>query len=270
MNPLTEVLPDVQEHRDTRGVALDEVGVAGLSYPATVVQPDGVSQPTVVEAEMVVRLRADVRGTHMSRFVQALHDHRESLLPDAGLVLARELTSRLGTEHARVKLEFPLFVPRCAPVSGLDALLRVDCTVSGSVSGGGEQVWVGVRVPVTSLCPCSKEIAEYGAHSQRGYITIDILDNCWAHSGKGTWPQQLIQVADDAASAPVYPVLKRVDERLVTMQAYDRPAFVEDLCRDVAVALRDDARVAAFVISVTNEESIHDHRAVARVRWSRL
>jgi len=262
------VLPDVQEEEDTRGVLLNEVGIAGLSYPVTVLGPDGTTQSTVAEAEMTVSLAESVRGTHMSRFVEVLHDARETIGPSACLALARTLRDRLDAEEARVRLDLPLFVERRAPVSDQRSLMRVDCRLEAR-SGTDERVVIGVSVPVTSLCPCSKEISDYGAHSQRGRVDIEIDDAAWSQGRPGIWPEELVAIADQAASAPIFPLLKRVDERHVTMAAYDKPAFVEDLARDTAVALREDPRVAAFSVAVSNAESIHDHEAVARLRWSR-
>jgi GTP cyclohydrolase FolE2 len=271
MNPLSAVgLPDVQAQFDARGIALNEVGIDGLSYPIDVCERHGTKRATVAEAELVASLDADVRGTHMSRFVEALHGHREDVTPRTPLVLARELRQRLGAHSAAARLRFPLFVERSAPVSGETALMRFDCSLSGSCAEAElDQVRVGIRIPVTSLCPCSRDISDYGAHSQRGYVEVTVESAGWGDGTEGVWPDELADAASAAGSAPVYPLLKRVDEREVTMLAYDNPAFVEDVARDVAVALQADERVLAFQIQITNEESIHDHRAVARLHWTR-
>jgi GTP cyclohydrolase I len=165
-------------------------------------------------------------------------------------------------------VRFPLFVDRSAPVSGLAAPQRYEVRVTAATDGIEETVRVAVRVPVTSLCPCSREISDYGAHSQRGYVDLEVESPGW-RTGEGVWPEELFAYADAAGSAPIYPVLKRVDERAVTMQAYDRPAFVEDIARDVVVAVRGDERCVAWSVSVENQESIHDHQAVASVRGER-
>lgn len=271
MNALAHLeLPDVQTARDTRGIALDAVGVTGLRYPITVQVPDGTNQQTICDAELTVPLAAQVRGTHMSRFVEALHEHRSAISPAGVLSLVRDVSARLDGAGAAVELRFALFVERAAPITDEAGFLTIDCSLAAMVDRDGVAcVKVGLRAPVTALCPCSKEIADYSAHSQRGHITIRAVDHGGTANGSGLWPHELLAICDDAASAPVYPLLKRPDERHVTMLAYDQPAFVEDLARDVAVALQRDERVSAFTVEAVNQESIHDHQAVARMSWSR-
>jgi GTP cyclohydrolase IB len=262
-------LPDVQAGTDERGVALDDVGISGLRYPATVECADGSTQHTICDAQLTVALAAQTRGTHMSRFVETLHERQDAISPAGVLAIARELADRLSAREAAVVLRFPLFMPRKAPITGCEALLGIDCTLAARTGPEGEELRVGARVPVTSLCPCSKEIADYSAHSQRGYVTIAAWDDRWTNGDAGLWPEELLTVCDQAASAPIYPLLKRPDERHVTMLAYDRPAFVEDLAREVAIALQTDERIAGFDLEVVNQESIHDHQALARLRWRR-
>jgi GTP cyclohydrolase FolE2 len=245
------------------------VGISGLRYPATVELADGSTQQTICEAQLTVSLAANVRGTHMSRFVEALHDRHEALSPAGVLVIAQELAMRLDAEEAAVRLTFPLFIAREAPVTGQEALLGIDCTLAARAGRAGCNVQVGAHLPVTSLCPCSKEISDYSAHSQRGYVKIEVVDACWPGGATGLWPEELLTVCDRAASAPIYPLLKRSDERHVTMLAYDRPAFVEDLAREIALTLKADERVACFDLEVVNQESIHDHQAFARLAWRR-
>jgi GTP cyclohydrolase I len=259
-------LADVQASGDTRGVYIDQVGVGGLRYPIAVEGRDGNTQQTICEAELTVSLAAEVRGTHMSRFVEALHERRIGLSPHGVLDLTRHVALRLDAPAADVRLMFPFFVPRAAPVTGEEALLGIDCTYIARIAPGVTEINVGVRVPVTSLCPCSKEIADYSAHSQRGHVDLEVRQ---AAGQPELYPEDLLEVCDGAASAPVYPLLKRPDERHVTMLAYDQPAFVEDLARESAVALQADPRVASFRLEVSNQESIHDHQAIARVTWRR-
>jgi GTP cyclohydrolase I len=270
MSMLVEsTLPDVQAGSDERGVALDNVGISGLRYPVTVECADGSSQQTICEAQLAVAITAPTRGTHMSRFIEALHEQREALSPASILSMARGLADRLDTEKAAIKFVFPLFVSRAAPVTGQEALLGIDCTLASCFKIDGAEVRVGARVPVTSLCPCSKEIADYSAHSQRGHVLVEVLDSHWPTGVPGLWPEELLGICDQAASAPIYPLLKRPDERHVTMLAYDRPAFVEDLAREVALALEADERIGGFDLEVVNQESIHDHQAFARLKWRR-
>lgn len=261
------LLPDVQTRGDDRRVHLDAVGVSGLSLPVTVLGPDSAVQATVADAEMTVAVPQSVKGTHMSRFVEeavAL----PALTPGVVLDFARTLAIRLASPASRARFSFPLFVQREAPVTKKAAPHRYDVTLIGEIASGVGRVSVGVSVPVKSLCPCSREISDYGAHSQRGIVDLEVESPAW-DGGVGIWPQELFGYADEAGSAPIYPLLKRPDERAVTMQAYDTPAFVEDIARDVVVAVRADRRCASWTVTVTNQESIHAHQAIARVSGQR-
>jgi GTP cyclohydrolase I len=184
--------------------------------------------------------------------------------------ILRDLRRKLDAESAHIHLVFPYFLERRAPVSGASALMDYECSFDAAVNAGKDEFVFGVRVPVTSLCPCSKAISDYGAHNQRGYITIDVqtvrdVENNYAL----IWFEELIGIAEQSASAPVYPLLKRADERHVTMQAFDNPVFVEDMVRNVALVLRSDSRIAWFRIDALNQESIHNHSAFASVEWRR-
>jgi MptA/FolE2 family GTP cyclohydrolase len=259
----TTVIPDVQGGSDDRGVCIDEVGIDGLSYPVEVAGRDGASQRTVARATMTVELSADQRGVHMSRFVELLDEQAGAISQEGFGQLVESVRQRLDSRCALVELSFPYFLRREAPASGAASMNRYDCRLVGkAMEGEAFEIEVGVCVPVTSRCPCSKEISDYGAHNQRGHVEIQV-------KGDGLWFEDLIEVAEESGSAPILALLKRPDEKVVTMQAYDNPAFVEDLVRDVLVALRDDARVSAAAVSITNQESIHAHEAVARLRWER-
>lgn len=266
MNPLEALsLEDTQSLRDERQVPIDEVGIANLRYP--ILLTDGVSEPqrTVASVSMHVDLAEDLRGTHMSRFVEALEANAGAIGPATLPGIVAELRDRLDSARARIALEFPYFRARTAPVSGLGAAVDYDGYLAAESNGRGPDLQLGVKVPVTSLCPCSKEISDYGAHNQRGYVELRV--RCSPESPLSL--DELIDVAESAASAPIHSLLKRPDERHVTMQAYDSPAFVEDIARDVALELREDDRVEAYTVQVTNQESIHAHEAVAVVRWRR-
>lgn len=256
-----KILADVQAEPDSRGVTIDEVGVDRVSYPISVRRTDGSTQPTVAEVELVADLPAECRGTHMSRFVEVLEELHEDLDPAAVLGMARVLRARVESTRARAVLRFPLFVTREAPVTGARARLRFDCRYEGRTTAAGDRFVLGVTAPITSLCPCSKEISDYGAHSQRGRVEVELE----TADPDYLTPDELLAVIETAASAPIYPLLKRADERHVTMQAYDNPAFVEDVARDVALALDGDRRVRRYSVMVANWESIHDHRAIARI-----
>jgi GTP cyclohydrolase I len=200
----------------------------------------------------------------MSRFVEVLSHYRGEFtmrtLPD----LLDEMKRRLDAESARVELRFPYFIEKTAPVSGQTALMDLECGFTGEVNSEHSDFIVHVTVPVASLCPCSKEISDYGAHNQRGQVELDVRPRrCGEGLPELIWFEELVEVAEAAASAPLYPLLKRPDERHVTMQAYANPVFVEDIARGTAQALKADDRVASFRVQVTNFESIHNHNAFA-------
>ena len=266
MNPVdAPALPDIQNRPDDREVAIEAVGIASLRYPVLVTDRDASAQRTIATVEMDVDLPAHLKGTHMSRFVETLDSHADQLSAANIVDVAATVRTVLNSRHARVAMQFPYFLERTAPVSGLRSMTDFEGRLTGAVDGERELLSVGVRVAVASLCPCSKEISDYGAHNQRGYIDLDV--HC--RSDHPVWLHDLIEVAEACGSAPIYTLLKRADERHVTMEAYDNPAFVEDIARDAAVALRSDPRVEAFVVRVANQESIHNHEAIARVRWER-
>jgi GTP cyclohydrolase I len=257
-------LVDLQSAPDGREVELDDVGVSGLRVPITFVEEGAAPQPSVAVAALSVALPHDRKGTHMSRFVEVLGERRQvSVL---GMVsLAQAVAARLDAKRARVELAFPVFVERAAPVSGARGLVDYDVRLLATLTEEGVEVALGVQVPVTSLCPCSKAISDYGAHNQRGVVSIEVGEVETGRVRLG----ELIEVAEANASCPVYAVLKRDDERFVTMRAYDHPVFVEDMVRGVASSLRADERVARFVVEAVNHESIHAHEAFARTAWRR-
>ncbi|HEY3413885.1 MAG TPA: GTP cyclohydrolase FolE2 [Armatimonadota bacterium] len=263
------ILEDVQNHTDTRAIDLDQVGVSDLRYPIVVLDRKQGEQPTVATLTMSVSLPHHFKGTHMSRFLEVLNEHRGEITVRTVPMLLRDLKTRLEAERARIEVRFPYFLERAAPVTGATALMDFECAFIGE-SNATDDFLLQVRVPVTSLCPCSKAISEYGAHNQRGYVTIEVR-SVLANDGHPeiVWIEELIDIAERSASAPVYPLLKRPDERHVTMQAYDNPVFVEDIVRNAAVALQGDHRVAWFRVHVLNQESIHNHAAFAEVSWSR-
>jgi GTP cyclohydrolase I len=262
VNSLAAVpLEDVQGQLDARALPIDEVGISDLRYPVRVAGRNGIVQASVATVSATVDLSGDLRGTHMSRFVQALGEHVSVLDQRTCASLAEHLRDRLNSSRATLTFEFPYFIQRIAPVSALPGMVDVEARLS-AVAAESTEVRVGVRVPVTSLCPCSREISDYGAHNQRGHVEIEVA----CEVGAQVWLEDLIDIAEAAASAPIYSLLKRVDERHVTMTAYENPAFVEDIARDVVVALRRESRVRDYVVRVINQESIHNHNAVATIR----
>lgn len=261
MNPLTATsLEDVQGQVDTRGIAIDEVGICDLRYPVEVAGRRG-TQSTVATVHATVGLPADARGTHMSRFLEHLAERLGPLDPQSCALLAEGLCNRLESSEATIGFAFSYFIEREAPVSGLRGLVDLDATLEATASDT-TTVRLGVSIPVTSLCPCSREISDYGAHNQRGNVEINVV----CRPGEWVSFEDLVDVADAAASAPIFSLLKRVDERAVTMTAYENPAFVEDIARDVVLALKADRRVSAYTVRVINQESIHNHNAIATIR----
>ncbi len=263
-------MEDVQNRRDERQLPIDQVGVSDLRYPIVVLDRAQQRQQTVASLTMAVDLPHHFKGTHMSRFVEVLNAYRGEVTMRTLPVLLSELKERLDAERARIEVTFPYFLERRAPVSGACALMDYECTFIGELNGKGDDFLLGVRVPVTSLCPCSKEISDYGAHNQRGHVAIEVRTRASDHGSPTlVWIEELVEVAEQSASAPLYPLLKRPDERHVTMQAYDNPVFVEDLVRNVALRLMDDDRIAWFRVQAVNQESIHNHNAFARLEWTR-
>jgi GTP cyclohydrolase IB len=264
------MIDDVQSRPDDRGIALDRAGVSGLRYPITVLEKGDGRQETIAELSMSVSLPHHFKGTHMSRFIEVLNSHRGEITMRTLPVILTELKTRLDAETAHIEVKFPYFVEREAPVTKSKALMDYDCTFIGESNGKYDDFILRVRTPVTSLCPCSKEISDYGAHNQRGYITIDVRNNK-SETGEGEiiWIEELIEIAEKSASSPVYALIKRPDERFVTMQAFDNPVFVEDMARNSAEQLMRDKRISWFHIHVENDESIHNHNAFAEVEWTR-
>jgi GTP cyclohydrolase I len=259
------VMRDVQAETDARGIAIDQVGIRSLRYPILVSTLDG-QQHSIATWELTVELSAEQRGTHMSRLVETLESRRQVPLDGPKMMtLLAELRDRLSTPKTEAICAFTMFLERHAPVTGMSAQHAIDCTFRGLSSVDEQCLALQVRVPVTTLCPCSKEISDYGAHNQRGYVDITAA----TRPASDLTFYDLIAIAEQSASAPIYPLLKRVDERHVTMQAYDAPTFVEDVVRNAATALIKDQRVDGFKAEAENHESIHDHAAVARVTWER-
>ncbi len=264
-------LEDVQNRTDGRNVPIDQVGVGDLRYPIRVLDRERGTQATVAKLSMSVSLPHHVKGTHMSRFLEVLNEHRGEVTMRTLPRILEDLRERLGAGGARVEVSFPYFLEREAPVSGAKGLMDYECSFVGELWDREDADFVlGVSVPVTTLCPCSKAISDYGAHNQRGYVEMEVRSRA-SEGGlpEVVWIEELIEVAERSASAPVYPLLKRPDERYVTMQAHDNPTFVEDVVRNVSIRLREDDRIVWFRVRAENQESIHNHSAFAHVEWSR-
>lgn len=253
-------LPDIQSLEDSRRVAIDRVGVSNVRHPVVITDTDGTSEPVVATFRMTVSLPSDVKGTHMSRFLQVLSDHQEKLGPGRLDDLVSDLRSVLEADVAQVDMEFPWFVSKAAPITGEVGL--IEYRVSLGIEAGPDDTitrFLTVAAPATSLCPCSKEISVYGAHNQRCELTARI------ESTEPVGIAELGRMLESAASCEVYSVLKRPDEKFVTEAAYENPKFVEDIIRDLALSLEEDGRISKFRINSENFESIHGHNAWAEI-----
>ena len=256
MNPAF-VMPDVQSTPDTRQIPIQRVGVKGVRHPLTVRTQDGEVQPTVGTWNLDVHLPAEQKGTHMSRFVALLEENKAPLQSATFRTMLAAMLEKLEAEAGRIEVSFPYFVNKVAPVSGVQSLLDYEVTLTGETRNGATRLFLKVLVPVTSLCPCSKKISQYGAHNQRSHVTID------AELNGDVAVEELIRVAEEEASCELWGLLKRPDEKFVTERAYENPKFVEDLMRDVAQRLNADERIVAYVLEAENFESIHNHSAYA-------
>lgn len=253
-------LPDVQASPDHRSLAIQQVGVRGLRYPLRVRSAAGASVHTVATLEMTVGLAPDVKGTHMSRFIEILERERGELTLAELRRIMRDMLARLEAQSGRMELCFPYFIEKLAPVSGVASLLDVNVAwIAEAHEDGTMAMTLQVAAPVTSLCPCSKKISDYGAHNQRSRITITALLR------EDVSIEELVRVAEEEASCEVFGLLKRTDEKWVTERAYDNPKFVEDLVRDLALRMSADQRVERWTIESENFESIHNHSAYALI-----
>lgn len=249
-------LVDIQSSQDQRNIAIDKVGVKKVKYPMYVRERDNGPQHTVGLFTLTVDLPKEFKGTHMSRFLEVLGDHNKDVSPATIPAILEQLREKLKAETAHLEVTFNLFRSKPAPVTGKVGMMGYDC---GFIASGGktDEFWLTLTVPVTTLCPCSKEISVFGAHNQRGYVSVKVktLDVLWL--------EDVIDMIEASGSAQLYPVLKRPDEKFVTEQAYQNPRFVEDMVREVALAFDKDDRIQAYEIEVENHESIHDHNAYA-------
>ncbi|MGE5554200.1 MAG: GTP cyclohydrolase FolE2 [Betaproteobacteria bacterium] len=251
-------MKDVQNDFDSRGIALQKVGVKDVHIPLLIQQRGGGIQQVLGRVRLSVDLPRQYKGTHMSRFLEVLMRWSTEGLSSRKLraVLA-ELKEKLQAERAEIQVRFKYFLPKIAPVSGSPSVLDYDCEFAGFLEGSHFDFQLGVELPVTSVCPCSREISAYGAHNQRAEIRV----RCRFRPGQYLWIEDLVELIEKQGSAEVYPLLKREDEKYVTEHAFDNPKFVEDILRDVVVALRRESRVVWFEAEVEAYESIHNHSA---------
>lgn len=248
---------DIQSEKDNRGIPLKKVGIKNISWPLKVMTKDGGFQNTVANIDISVDLRDDLRGTHMSRFVEVLNEI-DKVSPEKLEEILNMVKARLKAENSHIKLVFPYFIYKQTPISKIDVPNKVECIIEAELNEKIDMI-VGVKVPIHTLCPCSKEISDFGAHNQRAIAEI------YVRSRKIVWFEELTELAEISASAPIYPLLKRSDEKYITEHAYQNPKFVEDVVRDIVIELEKDRRIVWYKVEVTSFESIHNHEAFACV-----
>jgi GTP cyclohydrolase I len=252
-------IADVQGTPDTRNIAIDKVGIKDIRHPVRVSDRSSGEQHTIANFNMYVELPHSFKGTHMSRFVEILASQESEISVRSFKSILREMTERLEAEKGHIEMNFPYFVTKRAPISGVASPMDYDVTLIGEIESGKATIQTKVIVPVTSLCPCSKSISDYGAHNQRSHVTLTVKTKGFV------WIEELIDLVEEQASCELYGLLKRVDEKYVTERAYDNPKFVEDMVRDVAARLNQDERISGYIIESENFESIHNHSAYAQI-----
>ena len=255
-------MQDVQSRTDKRGIAIQHVGVKNVHLPFLIKTKEGGFQSVLARIRFTVELPEEYKGTHMSRFLEILMPWSQKPLAEPELeAMLREALKRLDAQAAEVEIAFKYFIEKRAPVSGRESLLDYDCCFTGRMRRGEPLCFtLGVEVPFTSLCPCSREISDYGAHNQRSLCRVHVR----FHAGEECiYIEDLAALVEQKGSAPIYPLLKRADEKYVTEEAYDHPKFVEDILRDVVLALRNLPGIAHFSVACENFESIHNHNAYA-------
>jgi GTP cyclohydrolase IB len=252
-------MADVQSTPDVRHLAIDKVGIKAIRHPVKVADKSGGVQHTIAMFNMYVHLPHNFKGTHMSRFVEILNGYEREISVESFEDMLRQMVTRLEAESGHVEMTFPYFINKAAPVSGVQSLLDYDVTFIGEINKGDYHQTTKIVVPVTSLCPCSKKISDYGAHNQRSHVTITARTNAFV------WIEDIVRMVEEQASCELFGLLKRPDEKYVTERAYDNPKFVEDMVRDIAAVLNKDDRIDAYVVESENFESIHNHSAYALI-----
>lgn len=255
-------LHDVQQLRDTRKIAIDRVGVKDISYPIVVMDKANRVQQTVARISMSVDLPHHFKGTHMSRFIEILNTYRENIALEMMEPMLATMKEKLGASRAHLEISFPYFIEKRAPVSGARSLMEYSCTFSATLGDNFDFI-LGITVPLTSLCPCSRELSAYGAHNQRSHMTLRVRYT------EFLWIEDLVALAEECGSSPVWSLLKRQDEKYVTERAYDNPRFVEDMVREATLRLQAEPRITWFAVEAENFESIHNHSAYAAIERDR-
>jgi len=248
---------DVQNEPDHRKIDLIRVGIKGIKYPMNVLDRTNKTQATVATVNMYVHLPHRVKGTHMSRFVEVLNDYCADLNLKTFFEMLYKIKKSLDAPAANLEISFPYFIKKRAPVSGVPSMMEYTCNYVGEIKGEERKLYIGIKVPICTLCPCSKEISTQGAHNQRGVVSVTALFK------EFFWIEEMIEIVESSASSEVFALLKREDEKFITEQAYNRPMFVEDVVREVTDKLTKDPRFIEFSVEAENFESIHNHNAYA-------
>lgn len=249
---------DIQNQRDYRKIDIDKVGVKNIRYPITVLDKSSGTQQTVASVNMYVNLPHKFKGTHMSRFVEVLNEFRGEINIKKFSHILEEIRKRLKAQSAHLEIEFPYFIEKKAPVSHTPGLMEYRCCISGSMQKKKQKdIVLRVEVPITTVCPCSKEISRFGAHNQRGVVQVSVRFK------KFVWIEDIIHLVEQSASCDLYSVLKRPDEKFVTEAAYENPMFVEDVVRTLSEKLLMEPEITWFAVEAENFESIHNHSAYA-------
>lgn len=255
---------DIQSEEDFRNIPLAKVGVRGLRYPIFVLDKKNKKQATTAIVDLFVNLPHDYKGTHMSRFIEIFHKYRNDISMKHFLSMLSEMREKLNAEKAFGTIRFPFFIEKESPVTKTKGMLSYDCAYEGEVGKDERKFFISIAVPVSTLCPCSKAISEYGAHNQRGIVRVKLLYEDFF------WIEDVIATIESCASSPLYACLKRSDEKFVTEHAYDNPRFVEDVVREVYRALASfplAKQFSWFSIEAENFESIHNHNAYAYTEY---
>ena len=255
--PKSKPMHDKQSERDHRELRIDKVGVRGLRFPIQIRDKARAIQNTIATIGMYVDLPKEFKGTHMSRFIEVLNAHGGIVHVENIEDILHAMQKKLNAATAHLEMEFPFFLTKKAPVSGMEGVLDYTARFDATASGQEIDFVLTVKAGVTTLCPCSKAISQYGAHNQRGTVTVQI------RSTKAIWIEDLIALVESCASSELYSLLKRQDEKAVTERAYENPVFVEDLVRNVALKLTAHRDVTWYKVEAENYESIHNHNAYA-------
>lgn len=258
-DPTRREIEDVQGRPDRRHLAINKVGIRDIRHPVSIAQRVGGHQSTVATFGMYVNLPHHFKGTHMSRFVQILNAHEHQITVGSFKKMIGEMTQRLEADNGHIEMGFPYFIDKYAPVTREKGVMDYEVRFIGDQLGSRVDLQVEVKVPVTTLCPCSKDISDYGAHNQRSLITIRV------RADEFFWLEELIDIAESEGSCELYGILKRIDEKVVTERAYENPKFVEDVVRDIATRLNADPRFRRYSVESENFESIHNHSAYAMI-----